>query len=107
MINGAVGFFIGIYLVLVLWRGQEGNLINLVSSQVGFFKWAGAILTLNYIYNMVGGKGGDIIKGLTINAMIAMVLLNSKNLFNETGKILDSTKEQDTNDKSIVSKYFK
>lgn len=81
MINGIVALFVGLYLLLVLWRGREGQMIALISEQVGFFKWAGALLTLAYIYNAVPGKTGDVVKGLTTLALIAMLLANGEKLF--------------------------
>ena len=90
MINGVVALFIGLYLVLVLWRGNEGRMISVVSAQVGFFKWAGAILTLTYLYNAIGGKAGEIIRGLITLALIAMILLNGKALFAEVQKVFDT-----------------
>lgn len=87
MINGVVSLFVGIYLLLVLWNGKEGRMMQIISQQAGFFKWAGAILTLTYLYNVIGGRAGEIVKGLITLGLMAMILLNGEKLFGEVTAI--------------------
>ncbi len=94
MINGAVAFLIGLYLVLGLWNDSETDILTTISRQSGFIKWAGALLTLSYIYNSVDGKGGEVVKGLTIIALVAMVLGNGKAMFGEVEQIFKPSEKK-------------
>lgn len=103
MINGIVALFIGIYLVMVLWRDREGQMFSLISEQTGFFKWGGALLTLAYLYNAVGGKAGQIIKGFIFLALTGFILFNGEKLFGEVQTIFDAEKSGGS---ATDKKYF-
>lgn len=92
MINGIIALMIGLYLILVLWRGNEGKMIATISEQAGFLKWAGALLTAAYIYANVDGKTGELVKSFIMIALAAMLLKNGEKLFGEFNKILGEVK---------------
>lgn len=98
MINGVVASMVGIYLVLVLWRGREGQMIELISNQSGFWKWAGALLTVSYLYSSIGGKTGEILKMVIMTALFAMILLNGTKLFGQVTQVFGGNMtEEDLN----------
>lgn len=92
MINGAVAFLVGLFLIVGLWNDRSTDIIATIQRQSGFVKWAGALLTLSYIYNATDGKGGEVIKALTILALIAMVLGKGQAMFGEVEKLFGSDK---------------
>lgn len=87
MINGVIALMIGLYLILVVWQGNESRMIATISDQVGFLKWGGALLTAAYIYSNVDGKTGEIIKSFIIIALAAMLLKNGEKMFGEFDKL--------------------
>jgi len=91
VINGAVAVLIGLYLILALWRDNESAMIKTISEQSGFIKWAGALLTLGYLYSVFGGKGGEVVKGITIVALAAMILGNGDKMFKQMAEVFNPT----------------
>lgn len=81
MVNGAVSLFVGVYLLAVLWGGNEGKLFSLVSEEKGFIKWAGAIITLTYLSRVSGGELGKLINSFGSLALLALLLANGEKIF--------------------------
>lgn len=87
MINGVVALLVGLYLILVVWNDKQSAMIKTISDNVGFLKWAGALLTAAYIYSQVDNKTGELIKALIVIALAAMVLTNGTQMFGEFNKL--------------------
>lgn len=92
MINGVIALMVGLYLILVVWRGNEGKMLATISQQSGFLAWGGALLTAAYIYSNVDGKTGELIKALIFLALAAMILKNGEQMFGELNKIMEGAK---------------
>lgn len=86
MINGVVALLIGMWLIMVVWNGNESRMLATISDQVGFLKWIGALLTAAYIYANVDGKNGEIVKSFIMIALAAMLLKNGEQMFAEFNK---------------------
>ena len=87
MINGAVSLLVGLYILLVLWGGQESKLYATISEEKGFLKWAAAILTLAYLSRISGGELGKFINAFGALALMGLLLANGEKIFGEFGKI--------------------
>lgn len=88
MINGVIALMIGFYLLAVMWGGQQGRMIALISDNAGFLKWIGALLTAAYIYANVDKKTGEVVQGLIVIALAAMILKNGEAMFAEFDKLM-------------------
>lgn len=93
MVNGAVSLFVGVYLLAVLWGGNEGKLFSLVSEEKGFIKWAGALITLAYLSRISGGKLGELISSFGALALLALLLGNGEKIFGGFSDIYGSEKK--------------
>ena len=89
MINGIVALLIGLYLILAVARGKSSDMLGVISEQVGFLKWGGALLVVAYIYSNVDSKTGEIIKSLIAIALLAMVIGNGERMFKEFNNLLE------------------
>ena len=91
MINGAVAVLVGLYLLLAVSNGNQGKMLATISDQTGFVKWAGALLTMGYLYSVVGGKGGEVIKAFVVLALAAMILDNGNRMFGQMQQVFKPT----------------
>lgn len=85
MINGGVAGLVALYLIMVLYQGNENELLARIKSEVGFVKWFAALLVLMLIYRLTGGKIGEIFKNLTLVALGALLLGKGETIFRQIG----------------------
>ena len=87
MVNSVVAGFIGIYLLMVAWGGQQSALYALVKEEVGFLKWAGAIITLSIIYNALPKHQADLLRNVVMLGFVAMLLKYGEKIIPQLTKL--------------------
>lgn len=85
MINGGVASLVALYLILVLYTGNENALLNEIKQETGFIKWIAALFILIFIYKLTGGKVGEIVRQITLVALAALFLSKGGDIFEQFG----------------------
>ncbi len=98
MINGGVASLVAIYLILVLYSGNDDKLLQEIKQEVGFLKWVAALLVLMIVYTLAGGKTGEIVKQLTIVALGALLLGKGEAIFKDVASVMTPEKTTESKD---------
>ena len=70
-VNAAAFIFLGVYLLAVLVHNNTNQLVNFISNQISFAKWATAIFILFLLYEL---SPNPLTKGLIVITVVAMLL---------------------------------
>ena len=92
MYNGYVSGLTALYLGIVLWNGNGGDLVDELKKESGFVKWGAALLILGIIHSTMGGKAGDIVKQVIVAAIAGLLLSKGEKVIEQLGKFFKDIK---------------
>lgn len=94
MLNGSAAALIGFYILAVLWADQDDELFAAIKRDAGFFRWAGGLMMLYYLYKFAGGKAGELIQQITLIALVALFLNKGAKPFEDFAALLSGKNDK-------------
>lgn len=88
MINGGILSLIALYLIAILYNGNEGRMLEIIKENGGFIKWILSAFILATIIRLTGGKAGQIIQQLSYVALAALAVKAGQTILPQIDKTL-------------------
>ena len=88
MINGGLLSLIALYLIAILYNGNEGKMLSLMRENGGFIKWILSFYLLAVIIRLTGGKAGQILQQLAFVGLAALAVKAGETILPQIDKTL-------------------
>ena len=88
MINGGMLALIALYLIAILYNGNEGKMLSMMKENGGFIKWILSFYLLAVIIRITGGKIGEIMQQLSYVALAALAVKAGQTIFPQIDKTM-------------------